>query len=855
MIKLKGKENEPALEKKNILIVDDESVVAIELKLHLKSLGYNVTAVVSTSEETFRAIEKQLPDIILLDIMLQDNCDGIEIAQKIKAKYRIPVIFISAFSDNKTIERAKLAEPFGYIVKPFEEKELHSAIEVALHKHSIEKKLKENERWLLTTLQSIGDAVITTDSAGKITFVNKVAEELSGWEGKELIGKKISTTIKFIDEESHKEISNPVLHVINSNSSYNLNTKISLVTRSGEEIPINDSAAPIMNEKGKFVGVVLVFRNVSAQRKVEFEINQVHNQLEELVNIRTKELTEVNLKLENEIAGHLQTEEALKISAERFRNIFEESPIGIIFFGPDGSFVHMNKASFKIFRLSTLLELEGYNLLHNSFLTDAQRNKLLKKESIRIERLFDFDFFKRDTMYRVTTTGEVFADLLISPLISEEHATVDGYLVHVQDITERKKYEAALNLHHEKLEELIRERTSELAETNTHLEIEIAERKRSENSLRESERKLSALINNLSGIAYRCKNDDERTMSYLSDGCLALTGYPIDSLIGNTKKSFNALIHPDDREPVIAKIKACAAANEPYQHEYRLITKNGEEKWVLDKGFRINSNNSEENYLEGFIIDITQRIWAEEAIKKYSEELQELNNRKDKFFSIIAHDLKSPFQGLLGCSNFLLNEFESLNHEDKLKLAQDINGASHNLYKLIENLLHWSRMQRSSIDFQPERINLFDEVTYVFKILESSARNKTIHLINENNRNIHINADLNMLNSVFQNLISNAIKFTPEGGNITISSVIKEDFVEITVADSGIGIKPQDQEKLFRIDSHFSTRGTNNEEGTGLGLLLCKEMIEKHQCTLWAESEYGKGTNFKFTIPKFPEPV
>ncbi|MDP3683684.1 MAG: HAMP domain-containing sensor histidine kinase, partial [Ignavibacteria bacterium] len=160
---------------------------------------------------------------------------------------------------------------------------------------------------------------------------------------------------------------------------------------------------------------------------------------------------------------------------------------------------------------------------------------------------------------------------------------------------------------------------------------------------------------------------------------------------------------------------------------------------------------------------------------------------------------------------------------------------------------------RSNIEFQAERINLFDEVNYVFKILERSASNKNIQLINMADKSLHINADLNMLNSVFQNLISNAIKFTPEGGNITVSSVKRGDFVEVSVADSGVGIKPEDISKLFRIDSHFSTKGTNNEEGTGLGLILCEEMIEKHQCKIWVESEYGGGANFKFTIPKFPE--
>jgi len=577
------------LTQNKILIVEDEGIIAIDLQSRLVSLGYSVVEIVSTGKQALKALQVNHPDLVLLDIMLKGNIDGIDTALKIKIDYNIPVIFLTAYADDKTLERAKLAEPYGYILKPFDERELHSAIKVALYKHSIEKKIKENERWLFTTLQSIGDAVITTDVNRKITFVNRITEELTGWNADELLGKDICDSFKFINEETRTETDNPVIIVLEKNEIYSLPMKTSLITKAGKEIPIADSTAPIIDEQGNTKGVVLVFRDVFEQRKSEIELNRFQYQLEELVEKRTKELTDVNLQLENEIADHLKTEEALKISAERFRNIFEESPIGIIFFAPDGSFVHMNKASYKIFGLSNTLELDGYNLLHNSFLTEEQKEHLINKESIRIERLFDFDFFKHDKLYRVTKTGEVFADILISPLFVGETSEVAGYLAHIQDISERKKYETALSLHQDHLEELISERTRELADANKHLQIEITERKRSEFSLRESERKLSTLINNLSGIAYRCRSDENRTMSYLSDGCLELTGYPIESLIGYTQVTFNSLIHPDDKEKVVAQIRSSITGNTPYQIEYRLITKQNEEKWVLDKGLPVSS--------------------------------------------------------------------------------------------------------------------------------------------------------------------------------------------------------------------------------------------------------------------------
>jgi len=842
------------MSKYTILIIEDEGVIAADLQQRLTALGYQVLGIAATGSEVLSLLKKDLPDLILVDIMLKGYIDGIDIALKIKADYNIPVIFLTAYADQRTLERAKLAEPSGYILKPFNEKELKASLEAAINVETFKKKIKEKERWLFNTLQSMGEAVITTDNKKRITFANKVFEEMTGWALDELIAKDITSTLLFINDQTRREVDNPVNHVLATNETLTLPLKTSMLRRDGTEIPIAAIAAPITDEEGITKGAVVVFRDIFEQRKSELELNQFQIQLEDLVEIRTRELTTVNLQLENEIAEHLQTEAALKISAERFRNIFEESPIGIIFFAPDGSFVHMNKASYKIFGLSSTLDLDGYNLLHNSFLTDEQKDKLKNKESIRIERLFDFDFFKHDKIYRVTKTGEVFADILISPLLASEGSEVSGYLAHLQDISERKKYEAALHLHQEHLEELISERTAELADANKHLHIEITERKKSEFSLRESEKKLSTLINNLSGIAYRCKSDDQRTMSYLSDGCLALTGYPIENLIGYRQITINSLIHPDDRERVLSQIQTSILNNVPFQIEYRIITKSGDEKWVLDRGLPLPSETTNETLIDGFIIDITQRIWAEEASKKYSEELKELNQNKDKFFSIIAHDLKSPFQGLLGCSNFLLNEFDSLDLDDKLKLTQDINGAANTLYKLIENLLHWSRMQRSSIEFQTERINLFEEVNYIFKILGNSAGNKEIALINKMNTDVHINADLNMMNSVLQNIVSNAIKFTPSGGTVSVSAETQDSLAVVSITDTGVGLHPDDIQKLFRIDSHFSTKGTNNEEGTGLGLLLCKEMIEKHNCKIWAESKYGEGTSFKFTIPLFPEP-
>jgi len=162
-----------------ILVVEDESIVAMDIKHRLESMGYIVPAITSSGEEAVKKTAETNPDLVLMDIVLKGEMDGIDAAQQIKDNLDIPVVYLTAYSDEKTLKRAKITGPFGYIIKPFEDRELHSAIEIALYKHEMESKLKENEKWLSTTLESIGDAVITTDKNGCITFMNPIAQNLT----------------------------------------------------------------------------------------------------------------------------------------------------------------------------------------------------------------------------------------------------------------------------------------------------------------------------------------------------------------------------------------------------------------------------------------------------------------------------------------------------------------------------------------------------------------------------------------------------------------------------------------------------------------------------------------------------
>jgi two-component system, sensor histidine kinase and response regulator len=241
-----------------------------------------------------------------------------------------------------------------------------------------------------------------------------------------------------------------------------------------------------------------------------------------------------------------------------------------------------------------------------------------------------------------------------------------------------------------------------------------------------------------------------------------------------------------------------------------------------------------------------------QELTKAKEDLAVLNANKDKFFSIISHDLRGPFSGFLGLSELLSDEFENLERDEISKIGDSMNKAAKRLFSLIENLLEWSRSQMGKIENNPINMDLKQSCNRIFSIFSNTAEAKKIKLINKVPEDIIIFADNMLLNTILRNLISNAIKFTHENGEIKVDSIDSQDsnFYEVSVSDNGVGMNKEAMDKIFRIDAKHSTVGTAKEQGTGLGLLLCKEFVEKGGGKLWVESTVGIGTKFSFTIQK-----
>jgi PAS domain S-box-containing protein len=305
-----------------LLIVEDEGIVALNIQTRLEGLGYNVVASISSGEEAIEVAGETRPDLILMDIKLDGKVDGIEAAAEIRRLFQLPVVYLTAYTNDETLNRAKLTEPYGYILKPFEARDLCTTIEVALYKYQMEQQLREREQWLSTTLKSIGDAVITTDTEGLVTFMNPVAEALTRWRLEEVIGNDLTRVFQTINEKTRAVVENPVLLALQQGITVGLENHTLLVTKDGAEIPIDDSAAPIKDEVGKILGAVLVFHDNIEKQQSEARLEKNNERLEAEVAKLSEQLSQANAQLR-------QMEEQLRIEMAQRQGLERELGLGL----------------------------------------------------------------------------------------------------------------------------------------------------------------------------------------------------------------------------------------------------------------------------------------------------------------------------------------------------------------------------------------------------------------------------------------------------------------------------------------------------------------------------------------------
>lgn len=373
--------------------------------------------------------------------------------------------------------------------------------------------------------------------------------------------------------------------------------------------------------------------------------------------------------------------------------------------------------------------------------------------------------------------------------------------------------------------------------------IDITEKEKRHKILTSQEKHFRQIFQNFP-VPYQSL-DNEGIIIDVNPALEELMGYPRDEIIG---KHFGSILTEPNKLKFEKAFKIFKRKGVVSNVSFELLKKDGSTIHVNYHGKIERSAANEFIRSHCVFNDITLQKKAENTLIRSEERLRELNATKDKFFSIIAHDLKNPFNDLMGFTQLLALNIEKYDKSKIEQFTHIIHQSSKLAYNLLENLLDWSRSQTGTLKFKPEKISISQLIDENIDLLESTARNKNIQIYSEVLGETSAFADKNMVRTVIRNLISNAIKYTNQGGHIRIQSNCTK-HCEISVSDTGIGISSENIDKIFKIDESFSTLGTEREKGTGLGLILCKEFVEKNGGKLKIKSRPNKGSTFTFTLP------
>ncbi len=382
--------------------------------------------------------------------------------------------------------------------------------------------------------------------------------------------------------------------------------------------------------------------------------------------------------------------------------------------------------------------------------------------------------------------------------------------------------------------------------------MDATERKRTQQVIRESEEKYRNITENIDDFLYTFERAGKYFRPlFFTTAVQKVTGYTQDEFLSDSRFLLK-VIHPDDFQDVKKKLKNLwvSTSGATSELELRIINKEGNVVWVRNKLNIVRDSEKRIQKIYGLVSDITFNKRAEEELKESAENLKKLNEAKDRFLSIISHDLRTPFSSILGFTDLLIDD-DTLSDFEKKQYISYIQDSSKSMLALVNSLLDWTRLQTGRIKFEPEKINAEELINSSINTVSGNAMKKGIKIQNLVDSSHYLFVDKNLALQVFNNLLSNAVKFTKRGDSITISakpsSALR--FMQFSVKDTGRGIKPENVSKLFNIETKFTSEGTAGEKGSGMGLSLVKEIILKHGGTIDVKSEYEKGTEFIFSLP------
>jgi PAS domain S-box-containing protein len=828
--------------KAQILIVEDNNIVAMELRDRLQSLGYTVAAVASSGEEAIEKAAETRPDLILMDIKLKGDVDGVEAAEGIRARFDIPVLYLTAYLDENTLQRAKITEPYGYILKPFEERGLHSTIEIALYKHKMERQLEESERWLATTLRSIGDAVIATDNKGCIRFMNPVAEVLTGWKQEDALGKDFIEVFSMVHERTGTLTESPVTKALREGVVVSLEDH-TLIAKDGREIAVDNNAAPIRDDKGNVTGAVSVFRDITE-----------HKRAEEALERRTAQLALIN-NIGRRIAAALDLDQVLQSIVD--------SAIRLIPAGTSAVTHLADEATGKLIpRATSAPEVNFQERLEMSIGKGIAGLAAQEKRVINVPNVEeDPRFLPMDipTSKKSLLTAPLLLDGGCIGTLSLSSDQVGAFSTDDERLLTTLAAQAAITVRNARLYQEVQHKVEELVFLNRV--------GRAVTSSLDLEQILETVMQEAAGVlkveaasVLLLDEEDEELVLETVVGSRAeeVKGLRVplgEGVAGWVAREGQRLLVPDvgkdprfyssiDRvtgfttssvlcvpltvkEKVIGVIEAVNKIKGHFsQADVALLSSMAQSAAIAIENARLYKD----------LQDQMHTLQRTQAQLLHTEKMSALG----RLAASLTHEINNPLQSVIGCLDLAKEELaEGENVDEYLRIARE------EVRRVAYTVGQMRDLSRPASEKKgPTEVNALVE-----QVLELSRKR-----CNENQVEVvwRPAADLpplllvaDQIRQVFLNLLLNAIEAMPGGGQLRVSTACtsRPARVRIEFTDNGVGIAPDVLPQVF--EPFYSTK----LEGIGLGLSISYTIVERHGGHLEVESRVGEGSTFTVWLP------
>lgn len=754
---------------------------------------------------------------------------------------------------------------------------LYDISDILKEKKILEGEIEELKQYQLIT-EAVTDAVFAVDKDGSILFWNKASESLFGYSRSEVFGKFFGKALDVFDIEYFKGIKEE----LRKSKIWKIN--LTVYKKDGQK-EIIDAKFSIADEENETI--IVLCTNITERAVIEQRLKTSEERYKNIVEkspelILSFDISGIITYANSAFYKVLRYTES-EIVNNNIKNIFsedsfEEGKLNLKTLAQSGSIddleiTALTSTGSKIYLKSSISSVLQNNRVNyfNAVLIDITKKKNFQRDLTVMQSMFsafqdgvavehDRKFILMNDAFVKTFGYESQKELLnkdILDLVSENDiAKISGYFPLLNEDREIPIRFDFLGKRKDNINFYAEASLSSFKNENKNYLVvvarDISEKKRNQQAVRDSEEKYRNITENIDDFLYTFERIGHaiRPVFYTAS-VEKITGYTQADFLGDSRLILK-MVYPDDFPSIKKKLGSLLKSRIQLsgEFEFRIINKHGNIVWIRNKINLVRDKEGKIQKIYGLVSDISLRKKAEEELTRSTENLVKLNETKDRFISIISHDLRTPFSSILGFTDLLLSD-NDLTEKERHQYVEFIRESSKSMLSLVNSLLDWTRLQTGRIRFEPERIEAHKIIENSLNALSGVAFQKNIDIISKVQDDIFVFVDKDLILQVFNNMLSNAIKFTPKFGSIVISSSPSEKmrFIEFSIKDTGIGIRPENISKLFRVDTKFSSEGTEGEKGTGLGLSLVKEIIEKHGGSIWVESEYGKGSEFKFTLP------